>query len=143
MDRVIVLCAVLFLCMAVHAQSPVNEVGDEKEPELRSELVKMAVEDQNVRGEYWKFIRARGLVGLNNKTVNEKLDGDAALKEEFMEITNRMTEGDKTRTARLKEIINTYGWPGRTLVGTEAAGAAWLMVSRAVFDLRFRGNPST
>src|SRR5215204_7114047 len=118
MNKLLPIVALLISSSLAPAQSPVNEVGDEKEPELRSELVKMVVEDQNVRGEYWKFIRARGLVGLNNKAVNEKLDSDPALKKEFMEITGRMTEGDKTRAARLKEIVTKYGWPGRSLVGT-------------------------
>jgi hypothetical protein len=133
-----VLSAVLFLCLAGKAQSPVNEVGDEKEPELRKELVKMVVDDQNIRGEFDKFRRARGLFGIDNKTLNEKLNADPQLKKDFFEITMRMNEGDKARTARIKEIVNTYGWPGRSLVGTEASGAAWLMVSHAVTDVPFQ-----
>src|SRR5688500_10831009 len=108
MNKLVAIVALLLFGSVAPAQSPVNEIGDEKEPELRKELVKMVLEDQNVRGEYWKFIRARGLVGLSNKNVNEKLDSDAALKKEFQEIANRMTEGDRTRVARLKEIVTKY-----------------------------------
>jgi len=128
----------LFLYTANQAQSPVNEIGDEKEPELRKELVKMAVEDQNIRGEFDKFRRARRLFGLDNKSANAKMDADPPLKKDFLEIAMRMQEGDKARTARLREIVNTYGWPGRTLVGTEAAGAAWLLTSHAVTDVPFQ-----
>jgi hypothetical protein len=128
----------LFLYVAAPAQSPVNEIGDEKEPELRKELVKMVVEDQNIRGEFDKFRRARGLYGLDNKSANAKMDADPQLKKDFLEIATRMQEGDKARAARIKEIVNTYGWPGRSLVGTEASGAAWLMVSHAVTDVPFQ-----
>jgi hypothetical protein len=134
----IVLSAVLIIQAAGRAQSPVNEIGDEKEPELRKELVKMAVEDQNIRGDFDKFRRARGLFGLNNKDANAKMDADPQLKKDYLEIAFRMGDGDRARTARLKEIVNTYGWPGRTLVGTEAAGAAWLLTSHAVTDVPFQ-----
>jgi hypothetical protein len=132
------LATVLFLQIAHSAQSPVNEVGDEQYPELRKELVKMAVDDQNVRGEFDKFRRARGLYGLDNKTFNEKLNADADLKRDSMEVSMRMNEGDKARLVRLKEIVNTIGWPGRSRVGTEAAGAAWLLTSHAGSDVPFQ-----
>ena len=138
MRKLIMLSAVLFLYTAASAQSPINEVGDEKYPELRKELVQMVVDDQNVRGEFDKVRRARGLFGIDNKTLNEKLNADPNLQKEFNDIARRMQDGDKARTARIKEIVNTYGWPGKSLVGTEAAGAAWLMVSHAVTDLPFQ-----
>ena len=134
----IVLSAVLIIQAAGRAQSPVNEIGDEKEPELRKELVKMAVEDQNISGDFDNFRRAPGLFGLNNKDANAKMDADPQLKKDYLEIAFRMGDGDRARTARLKEIVNTYGWPGRTLVGTEAAGAAWLLTSHAVTDVPFQ-----
>lgn len=134
----IVLSAMLFLYVADQAQSPINEIGDEKEPELRKELVKMVVDDQNVRGEFDKFRRLRGLFGLNNQQANAKMDADPQLKKDYLEIAFRMGDGDKARTARIKEIVNTYGWPGRSLVGTEAAGAAWLLTSHAVTDVPFQ-----
>ena len=134
----LVFSAVLFFITAAPGQSPVNEIGDEKEPELRNELVKMVVDDQNIRGEFDKFRRARGLWGLNNPQANAKMDADPQLKKDFLEIAFRMGDGDKARTARLKEIVKTYGWPGRSLVGTEAAGAAWLLTSHSVTDVPFQ-----
>jgi hypothetical protein len=38
---------------------------------------------------------------------------------------------DRANTARLQEIIAEYGWPGRRLVGEEAAHAAWLLAQHA------------
>jgi hypothetical protein len=115
------------------AQSPVQEVGDEKEPELRKELVRMVKEDQDSRGEYDTFRKEHGLM-VNNKTLNEKLNSDPALKEASLAAARRMLQGDYKRTLRLKEIVATHGWPGRSLVGYEAAAAAYLLIAHAVKD---------
>ena len=39
--------------------------------------------------------------------------------------------------SRLKEIIGAHGWPGVSLVGEEAAKAAWLVVQHSVSDPEF------
>lgn len=39
--------------------------------------------------------------------------------------------------SRLKEIINCHGWPGISLVGEEAAKAAWLIAQHSVSDPDF------
>lgn len=115
------------------AQSPVQEVGNEKEPELRAELLRMVKEDQDIRREYNKHRREHGLM-VDNKTLNEKLNSDPALKEASLAISSRMIQGDAKRTLRLKEIVAKYGWPGRSLVGTEAERAAYLLIAHAVKD---------
>ncbi|MFE7135816.1 DUF6624 domain-containing protein [Streptomyces sp. NPDC057638] len=38
---------------------------------------------------------------------------------------------DRGNTAWLRRVIAKHGWPGRTLVGKEAAGAAWLLAQHA------------
>lgn len=45
---------------------------------------------------------------------------------------------DKKNTARMKEIVKNYGWPGKTLVGKDGAFAAWLLVQHADLDLKFQ-----
>jgi hypothetical protein len=137
MHKLFVFAAVLFLSAVTQTQSPVQEVADEKEPELRVELVKMAIADQNMRGEFDRFRRAKGLF-VDNKTLNEMFDKDPVLKKEFLDVANRMTDLDKVHSARLKEIVTKYGWPGRTLVGTEAAASAWLMLQHADYDVAFQ-----
>ncbi|QNI03226.1 hypothetical protein HXW73_09950 [Halomonas sp. SH5A2] len=42
--------------------------------------------------------------------------------------------------SRLKEIIGAHGWPGVSLVGEEAAKAAWLIVQHSVSDPEFMGE---
>ena len=39
--------------------------------------------------------------------------------------------------ARIKEIINSHGWPGISAVGKEGSEAAWLIVQHAVLDTKF------
>lgn len=39
--------------------------------------------------------------------------------------------------ARIKQIIDQHGWPRISLVGKEAAEAAWLVVQHAVLDTAF------
>ena len=113
-------------------------VGDEKEPELRAELLRLVKQDQEIRGEFNKFRKERGLFGIDNKTLNEKLDNDPALKKEFQSLATRMQEFDDSRLLRLKEIVTKYGWTGRSLVGFEAAVAAYLIVAHAVRDVAFQ-----
>jgi hypothetical protein len=120
------------------AQSPVQEVGDEKEPELRAELVRLVIQDQNIRGEYDKYRKAHGLFSIDDKTLNEKLNNDPEMKKELLAIIRRMQESDEHGVLRMKEIIAKYGWPGKSLVGTEAAGSAWMLVQHADRDVAFQ-----
>jgi hypothetical protein len=127
------------IVMLVAASSLLGqEVGDEKEPELRAELMRLLKDDQKIRGEFNKFRREHGLFGIDNKSLNEKLDKDSALKKGFQDLALQMQQFDDGRLVRMKEIIAKYGWPGRSLVGTEAATATYLIVSHAVRDVGFQ-----
>jgi hypothetical protein len=44
----------------------------------------------------------------------------------------RVTELNTVNVARLKEIIGQYGWPGKKLVGSDGARAAWLIATLSV-----------
>jgi hypothetical protein len=49
-----------------------------------------------------------------------------------MEEWDRIVEPvDRANTARLREVVAGHGWPGRRLVGDEAAHAAWLLAQHA------------
>ena len=45
---------------------------------------------------------------------------------------------DRVHTARMKEIVACYGWPGHALVGSEGAAAALLLVLHADRDVAFQ-----
>jgi hypothetical protein len=44
---------------------------------------------------------------------------------------------DRRNTARLKEIVDDYGWPTRSLVGRWGSHAAWLLVQHATHEPAF------
>lgn len=54
------------------------------------------------------------------------------------EIKAKVEAIDHASTARLHEIIATYGWPGKKLVGKDGAHDAWLLVQHADKDLELQ-----
>ena len=83
-------------------------------PELARELLALRAEDERVR---------------------EELARDGSLFEGYHP---RMQQVHDRNAARLAEIINEFGWPGRTLVGDEAAEAAWLLLQHAIAQPDFQ-----
>ena len=84
---------------------------------LRGELLAMAEEDQRVRAE---------------------LAADGSLSEGYHP---KMQAVHDRNAARLTEVIGRHGWPGRGLVGDDAARAAWLVLQHAIGhpDLQRKG----
>jgi hypothetical protein len=78
---------------------------------LRTELLSMAAEDLRVR---------------------EELVRDGAL---FDGYHPRMREVHERNAARLLAVLEECGWPARSVVGDEAAHAAWLILQHSI------GNP--
>lgn len=44
----------------------------------------------------------------------------------------------RERTEKIREIIQQFGWPGKSLVGRKAADRAWLIVQHSDHDLKFQ-----
>ena len=84
---------------------------------LRSELLKMQTDDQKYRDEVAK-IRQTSL------TADEKQKRVSALM-------GKQARLDKRNIKRLVQIIDKYGWPGRSLVGSEASLTAFLIIQHA------------
>lgn len=78
--------------------------------DLRRELVALATEDARVR---------------------EELAADGSLFEGYHP---RMEEVHRGNGLRLATILDEVGWPGRSVVGPEAAEAAWRIVQHAIGD---------
>ena len=83
-------------------------------PALRAEILAMAEEDQAAR----RRVMA----------PNEPTPADFA----------RLTAMDERNTARMKEIVKTHGWPGKSLVGDDGSRRAWLLVQHADRDVAFQ-----
>ena len=45
---------------------------------------------------------------------------------------------DARHTSRMKEIVDTHGWPSYSIVGKDASSAAWLLVQHADSDPEFQ-----
>lgn len=75
---------------------------------LREELLRLRDEDQAARA----------------KLVAQIANPDPAVVKEVEEV-------DAKSRARMKEIIEKHGWPGKSLVGEDGAAAAWLLVQHA------------
>jgi hypothetical protein len=49
-------------------------------------------------------------------------------------VANRTRAVDQRNMARLAEIIDRFGWPGRSLVGDKASEAAFLILQHSTLD---------
>jgi hypothetical protein len=81
---------------------------------LRDELLSMKEEDVRVRAE---------------------LAADGSL---FDGYHPRMEDVHRRNAARLQQIIDEHGWPGKTLVGEDGAEAAWLIAQHAIGEPDFQ-----
>jgi len=76
------------------------------------------------------------------KELLERLDRDQAIRHELIsngvthpdaKIEARMAEIDSANTARMKELVKQYGWPGPELVGVDGTEAAFMLVQHAEY----------
>jgi len=100
---------------ALEARAKANFAAFEKslvDPALRRELLALAERDQKARA---------ALASVGDKPAIEAV----------MAI-------DREATARMKEVVAKYGWPGKRIVGVDGANAAWFFVQHADADLAFQ-----
>lgn len=128
-----------------------------KNEALRAELLKRRDTDQKFRMAMAKEMANPGAADAqevdSDALVKEmELDPAAAARLQSMFAKNgkpkltpaavaAMKEGmkiDRANTARMKEIIAEFGWPGKSLVGGDASIAAWLLVQHADLDVPFQ-----
>jgi hypothetical protein len=93
--------------------------------ELRDELKRMVKEDQAARA---KLLEA----------MAKQPPANAAAKRADTPELKQLADIDAKNTARMKQIVDKYGWPGESLVGTEGARNAWLLVQHADADRPFQ-----
>lgn len=86
-------------------------MGNSNYEALRAELIRMAEEDQRVR--------------------EELLRSDQLPRNRYSE---HMAKVHRRNNTRLRELIEKYGWPGKSLVEEDGCKAAWLIAQHAVLD---------
>ncbi len=60
------------------------------------------------------------------------------LSDKHLALVEEQRRVDGRNTARLKEIVEDHGWPGRSLVGRRGSHAAWLIAQHADHDPDFQ-----
>ena len=51
------------------------------------------------------------------------------------ELAAAWDETDRAHNSRMAEILDEYGWPGWSMVGSDGAFAAWVLIQHADLDL--------
>ncbi len=107
-------CLLMGCSISDGAEGRPSEAGRETviPDSVREALVRLGVEDQQIRQDL----------------SPERMQDTAFAK--------AMLRGDSVRTARLRAIVEEYGWPDAARVGQEAAGAAFLHSSARGYLLR-------
>src|SRR5262245_44497523 len=104
-----------------------------KEPELRSELLRRMVTDQEARQAFIQWMNDNGTNGV---VVPSTLSKEK--QREWEQIAGKLKAVDEDNTKRLRSLVEKHGWPTCTLVGKDGANAAWLLVQHADADPRFQ-----
>jgi dienelactone hydrolase len=107
-----------------------------REPALRDELLARQKQDQDARAGYLKMLGAHGI----RPEDGEPRFTDRDLAKRATEQAAKMAEVDRQNTEWLEKVVDTYGWPGRALVGADAAGSAWLLVQHADANVPFQNR---
>jgi len=89
--------------------TPPTPPAAESNPVLRDELLAMSKADQEIRNRWIK--------DQQNPALNDE-----------------MRAIDAKHVARLREIVKQSGWPGKSMVGVKAGGAAWLIAQHGGKD---------
>lgn len=95
---------------------------------LQTELVEMKTEDQRYRSELHDQMK---------QMPSSSTQPSAALTAVF----EKQGEIDRKNMARLEEIIQRHGWPGKSLVGEEASNAAFLILQHSTLSLQKKYFP--
>ena len=94
---------------------------------LREELIKRVKDDQAARMEIIEWMKKHQ---TNDPEKLKKMNDEPIVK--------KLLEIDHGNTKWLKEIVDTYGWPSRSMVGDDGAHCAWLLVQHADKDREFQ-----
>lgn len=93
---------------------------------LRQELLRRYKEDQDARMKVLTWMQ------------KQRQTDTAKVKKMDVPEVKQVLEIDRNNTARMKEIVARYGWPGKSLAGKDGANAAWLLVQHADQDHVFQ-----
>jgi len=106
--------------------SPPAAIATPAQPQLATELLKRMEEDQAARRLFTDLLKQS-----QGKPQDE-------IEKERAELSKKLQAVDDENRLWLAEKIKQFGWPGKSLVGEQAAHAAWLLVQHADADPDFQ-----
>lgn len=101
-------------------------------PEVRSDLIQRERLDQQARNELIEFLKTTGFMQLPKPVT------DTILLARMKEVSDKLATVDGDNLRFLKMTVEKHGWLSKTLVGTDGAKAAWLMLQHSDKDREFQ-----
>lgn len=108
-----------FVCIFTFVNVGATWGWQSKNEELAKELEVMGAEDQKHRTK------------LQEEFVRQSKEGKSEFSPETLKLIEQQAEIDKKNIERLAQIVEKFGWPGKSLVGEKGATAAFLVVQHA------------
>ena len=105
-----------------------------KEPELAAELGRRFESDQAAREKFVDFYKQHKILDEDRDLA--KLDPPVA--EKYKALGKAMEDEHTKNRLWMKEVVLKHGWPGKSVVGSQAAVYAWLLVQHADTDREFQ-----
>jgi hypothetical protein len=121
------LSCVLLFALVVSAR---GRAADVKEPALRQELFDMEKADKEAKANSAAVLQGNGISLQKTQTVT-----DPATIKLLKEQVNKTATVDRNNRTRLRKIVDKYGWPGKSLVGTDGADSAVYLALQAQKDV--------
>src|SRR4051794_27096034 len=125
--------ASLLLCALLITFQLTSEAPPAQNPELRAELLRRASLDQVARNNWIEWTKRHTQGGA---TDSANLEAEERAELERLEAA--VKKADETNTAWLKQVIREQGWPAISVVGSDGADTAWLLVQHADADAKFQ-----
>lgn len=107
-------------------ETPAAQASEPTHPELAAEIIRRMDEDQRARQQWIEVMN-----NTEGKTPEQ-------IQADFEKIAVVVNEIDTRNREWLATKIEELGWPGKSLVGEQAAHAAWLLVQHADGDREFQ-----
>jgi hypothetical protein len=111
----------------------VVQAADIECPELRRELLGRTKVDQDARTAIVNWYSKQGLIDVAN---TDRMSAEQKAEHEKLSAAVKTADSENTRW--LKQIVESRGWPTRTLVGKDGASAAWLLIQHADAERKFQ-----
>jgi len=132
---ILVTALVLLVVGTMAGQDQPSPPQDEK---LRQELLERVERDQAARKSVTQMLQMNIELWQKSRKSKKELSRTLKIVERSQADIRKLMEINRQNTDWLKEIVEKYGWPGKTLVGEDGAHSARVLVDGAYHDIAFQ-----